>query len=655
MNRIVLMLSVLLCLSAVRARATDYYVAPHGNDSGPGTRSRPFASIQKAADKMSAGDTCVIRAGTYRQAVVLDDISGQPGKPIRFRAAKGERVVLDGTEPIQGRWSPYTNAIYKAPLDEEDVSQLFVDGRMQIEARWPNIEFGDLLKRERWAKAGPGSCYGTMVDSNLATTAIDWTGALATLNVAHQWSTWWTFVASHEKGSDTFTYEKKLGGIANYANKPKRWEDDYYYLTGKLEALDAPAEWFHDTEAGLLYLRTDDGRSPAGRRAAYKKRIYAFDASGCAHLEFAGLDFFACTFRLAGCSNSVVDSCRLLFPTCSRRKRPGGRTPRPVTTVRGDDNIVRNTGIAYASHTGLDVTGNRNVVENCIIHDTGWSGKGPVLRVTGEWADAIRGNGNIVRRNTLYNGEGVILYYRGGSHLLEYNHVFNGGLLTKDVALVYTSTPLCAGSIVRYNWVHGCQTDPFIGRGKDGGGIGIRGDDMSRELTVHHNVVWDCGMVGIIVKGDNNNVYNNTVFGVGPADTDKRHSRYGGHLLIPTRAEPKKAWAKWQEKWPLLKVQNANSFFINNAVCSITWRNKPLPDSPRIANNPILPRRAEEWLRDPANLDFRPGARSPLTDAGIAVQGLTGSYKGKAPDVGAYEHNGRFWKPGADWQWADRP
>jgi hypothetical protein len=49
--------------------ATDYYVAPTGSDSGPGTLVQPFQTIQKAASVMVAGDTAFIRAGTYRETV----------------------------------------------------------------------------------------------------------------------------------------------------------------------------------------------------------------------------------------------------------------------------------------------------------------------------------------------------------------------------------------------------------------------------------------------------------------------------------------------------------------------------------------------------------------------------------------------------------
>lgn len=60
-----------LCGETVKA-ASVFYVSAAGNDNtGTGTLSNPWKTIQKAADTMTAGDTCIIRGGTYRETVTL--------------------------------------------------------------------------------------------------------------------------------------------------------------------------------------------------------------------------------------------------------------------------------------------------------------------------------------------------------------------------------------------------------------------------------------------------------------------------------------------------------------------------------------------------------------------------------------------------------
>lgn len=73
-----------------------YYVAPTGNDSAPGTFDQPWKTIQKAAQTMIAGDTVIIRGGTYYEQVVPLN-SGSPGGMITYAAYPGETPVLDGT------------------------------------------------------------------------------------------------------------------------------------------------------------------------------------------------------------------------------------------------------------------------------------------------------------------------------------------------------------------------------------------------------------------------------------------------------------------------------------------------------------------------------------------------------------------------------
>jgi hypothetical protein len=57
-------LVVLGALGSAHA-ATTYHVAPGGDDAGDGSSQAPFATIQHAADIVAAGDTVVVRDGTY--------------------------------------------------------------------------------------------------------------------------------------------------------------------------------------------------------------------------------------------------------------------------------------------------------------------------------------------------------------------------------------------------------------------------------------------------------------------------------------------------------------------------------------------------------------------------------------------------------------
>jgi hypothetical protein len=95
-------------LSLGGASAAKFCVAPDGNDANPGTKERPFASLQRAQQAASPGDFVFIRGGTYQMkdsdiarrdsflaALVYLDKSGLQGKPISYHAWPGERPVFD--------------------------------------------------------------------------------------------------------------------------------------------------------------------------------------------------------------------------------------------------------------------------------------------------------------------------------------------------------------------------------------------------------------------------------------------------------------------------------------------------------------------------------------------------------------------------------
>ncbi|MEZ6071274.1 MAG: right-handed parallel beta-helix repeat-containing protein [Pirellulales bacterium] len=70
-----------------------YWVASDGNDSNPGTASRPFRTIQRAAQAARAGDVVSIGTGSYAGWTAVR--SGTADLPIVF-IGQGANTVIDG-------------------------------------------------------------------------------------------------------------------------------------------------------------------------------------------------------------------------------------------------------------------------------------------------------------------------------------------------------------------------------------------------------------------------------------------------------------------------------------------------------------------------------------------------------------------------------
>jgi hypothetical protein len=273
---------IFLLFSIPNVFSTDYYVSPGGDDSNIGSIDQPFQTIQAAVNFVSPGDIIHVLPGIYKESVLIQS-GGTASLPITIIAEPGT-VLLDGTEETTNEWDIHQGNIYKTSV-EGPVEQIFVGDSMMLEARWPNMNFPEeLWSRSVWSSADDGSIKGKMVDASLAESSIDWTGATAVLNVSHQWWTWTSVVTNHSAGSNSFLYRTdNMSGM--YDEDSYSYEDDFYYLKGKLEALDVPGEWYFDAAENVLYLFHPDERKPLVGEVRIKRRDYGIIAQNADYLN----------------------------------------------------------------------------------------------------------------------------------------------------------------------------------------------------------------------------------------------------------------------------------------------------------------------------------------------------------------------------------
>ncbi len=73
-----------------------YHVAPWGDDAGPGTATRPWATFTRAVAGLGPGDTLWVRGGTYAERGIHITATGTRGAPVSIRAFPREQPVIDG-------------------------------------------------------------------------------------------------------------------------------------------------------------------------------------------------------------------------------------------------------------------------------------------------------------------------------------------------------------------------------------------------------------------------------------------------------------------------------------------------------------------------------------------------------------------------------
>lgn len=90
--------------STTSNHAHTYYVAVNGNDAAVGNINVPWKSINTALTKVAAGDTVIVRGGTYHEKINFAR-SGDSGKTIVLKAYDNERPVIDGSNIVVSGWT----------------------------------------------------------------------------------------------------------------------------------------------------------------------------------------------------------------------------------------------------------------------------------------------------------------------------------------------------------------------------------------------------------------------------------------------------------------------------------------------------------------------------------------------------------------------
>lgn len=93
---------------------TEYYVAPWGNNSYPGTFELPWQTVDYGVQHIMAGDTLIVRGGIYREYVILT-VSGTSGNPITIKGYTGETAKICGADILMS-WTNHAGNVWKATI-----------------------------------------------------------------------------------------------------------------------------------------------------------------------------------------------------------------------------------------------------------------------------------------------------------------------------------------------------------------------------------------------------------------------------------------------------------------------------------------------------------------------------------------------------------
>lgn len=374
-NRIVLWMAGAVLAMAPGAHAADLYVAPAGRDGNSGAIDAPFATLaaaQQAARKIAGRAPLVVHVapGIYYlpETLVFTGLdSGAPAAPVAYQADPGGETVISGGSRLALEWAPFKAGIYraKAPAGLE-IDQLWINGRRQWMARFPNRETGegfnvfDTWRLDHGAKADPAR--DPLARERVAGWADPAGGYFHALHPALWGGVHWRITGKKPDG--TLALE---GGTQN--NRGSAIHRVYRMVENIFEELDAPGEWYHDRKTGWLYYYPEPGTDLARAAVEVVRLRNLIELRGARENLVKHLSFGGFTFRHA--ARSFMDTKEPLLRSDWTTCRGGA-----VFITGAEDCALADCAFDQVGGNTIFVSGyNRRVaIRGCLIENSGANG-----------------------------------------------------------------------------------------------------------------------------------------------------------------------------------------------------------------------------------------------------------------------------------------
>lgn len=588
-----------------RVLLSSWYVSAGAPASNKGTLASPFPTIQDAANVAGPGDIVYIETGTYHETVSPKH-SGELGAPIIYQPYNNESVTIDGADPV-ATWTNFIGDAFSATQSwdlGEGYNQVFVNGQMMNEARWPNSSLN--VSTPTWAaatKVALGASSGgmstvTLYNAGLTMASGSLVGAIAHFAAGQEWVDQTALVIGNSPttksgpGSITISYVQETSYQVPSAGTP-------FYVVGALSLLDSPGEWYRNPLTKKLYLWDTASNAPTPDLVEAKARNYGFDLSNLSFINVEHIQFEACTVNTNSSStHNLLDYITASYISQaiglgSDQQDPWSAQYHAHTTgiiLNGVGNTLLNSTIAYSSGDGVFLGGSGNTVENCVIHDVDYEA-GDEAAITTLGADE-----QVLHNTIYYAGRSGIVIRHTTDSLVSYNVVHNVGLQMTDLGGIYTWGTDGEGTEISYNVVYNVTTGGY-------GAAGVYLDNSSESYIVDHNITWNCNF-GLKMNPSC------------PDDLIVNNTFTGTQYSLESSGNEDMSGSKFYNNIFTLTAQiGSNASKVTN-IYSTT--------NPRFVNA--------------AADNFQLLATSPAINAGTVVSPYTLGYTGSRPDIGAYEY-----------------
>ncbi|MFW6163197.1 MAG: right-handed parallel beta-helix repeat-containing protein [Planctomycetota bacterium] len=500
------------------------YVAPDGSDANPGTRAKPFATLERARDairamKTEGAVTVELAPGVYERTGAFEltkEDSGAKGAPVVYRARQGAEVRLVGGRAVS-QWKPTTDEavlgrlpqaargqVMQADLKALGITdygspkggglELFFNDEPMTLARYPNDGFlriaGLVEPGTRNVRGTKGSETGKILyEGDRPTRWVDEPAPWVHGAWFWDWSDQRHAVASIDPAKKVLAVQPPYH---HYGYRVGQW----FYGYNLLCEIDQPGEWYLDRERGILYFWPPS--DIAKGRAVVSTIATLVTMKDASHVTFRGLTLEACrgtAVRIEGGTDNHVVRCRI-WNLGSYAVRIAGATDSGVYGC--DISGTGDGGMALLGGDRASLTPARLVAENNHIHH--------FARWNRMYKAAVHlgGVGNRAAHNLIHDAPHMAIGFGGNDHVIELNEIHSVCYESNDAGAMYTGRDWTQrGTVIRHNYLH--HIVGFRGRGC----VGVYLDDMFSGTRIEGNLFYRVTRAAFIGGGRDNTVANN--------------------------------------------------------------------------------------------------------------------------------------------------
>ena len=575
-------------LRAATDRTQTFYVATNGDDAQSGTQEHPFSTLHRTQQAVRTFRSSnpeipvkvVVRQGTYylgKTLLFTHDDSGTAQAPVTYAAYPGEKVTLSGGRKLNCQWQARKKSKYICDLTAGDAgpfafTQLFVNGKRQIRARYPDYDPSDPGK-SGYIYAVRGIPTGTSSPDPQSEndTAAQHEGVIGIefdpkTFTQKRWGkpeeTVIHIFPEENLGNlqwkiRSIDYDRNLIWFDTSSSQPGNASSaigshSRFFVDNVYEEMNAPQEWYLGSQSGTLYYRPEDNLDVESALIEVPVLEQIVRVQGTEYLSLDGFRFahtgttYMKQYESSPSGNwSYYRGGAVLFErtrNCSIRNcwfdSVGGNavfwsdsnlagTVLGCTFTEVGDNAICFAG-RLEQTTGTKAESPIDcIATNNLIHDCGVFGK-QTAGIYISRARRVTADHNHIHTmpcSAIFIGDGT-----WGGHVIEHNDIHDtvrevkhhgavtawGGHLEQNHAAAKSSLDVSEPVIVRNNLI----------RGKSDYGILLA--DGTADYEVYNNVV--VGSAVALLEGAHRNIYNNIWY-----DSDKAVTFQIGNLTNQDR------------------------------------------------------------------------------------------------------------------------